>query len=189
MPKRFSVPATAEQQTLDEILHWHGGIVEALLEQRGRVLNAIRVGSAVSSRFVDRTESEVEVHFDAQRRELDRLTVLNLVASAEATITVDYFRCVKGKLKNPLAIAYRIWHKGLSKKKKQRPDFDENGILEVLKATGVMDNNLIGQYRECLRARHWVGHGRRWARPLEVDRLDPEDVYDRADALLRALPI
>jgi hypothetical protein len=51
-----------------------------------------------------------------------------------------------------------------------------------------MDNNIVGQYRECLRARHWVGHGRYWARPVEVDRLDPDDVYDRADALLRAMP-
>ncbi len=58
----------------------------------------------------------------------------------------------------------------------------------MLKKTGAIDSNIIGQYRECLRARHWVGHGRYWAKPAEVDGLDLEDVFDRADAILRALP-
>jgi hypothetical protein len=184
----MAVGFPAEPQTLDEIRGWHEGDVDALLEQRTSVQNAIRVGSSVSRRFVGMTESDVDAHYDAQRRELDRLTVLNLVASAEAAIKVDYFRRVRGRLKDPLAKAYRKWHKTMSNKKKDRPDFDDNGILGVLKTTGVMNNNVIGKFRECLRVRHWVGHGRYWAKPVEVDRLDPDDVCDRANALLRALP-
>lgn len=134
------------------------------------------------------TEGDVDTYFDTQRRELDRLTVLNLVASAEATITIDYFRRVGGKLKDPLARAYQAWHKKLTPKKQLRPNFDEDGILDVLKETKVMDNNLIGQYRECLPARHWLGHGRRWEKPMTVDRFDPDDVYDRANALIQAMP-
>jgi hypothetical protein len=179
---------TAEQQTLAEIRHWHRGIIDALLEQHASVQHAIRTGSAVAPRFVGMTEGDVDIHFDIQRRELDRLTVLNLMASAEATIKVDYFRRVRGRLKDPLAVAYRNWHKSLSAKKQLRPDFDAGGILDVLRKARVMDNNVIGRFRECLRARHWVGHGRYWAKPVEVDQFDPDDVYDRADALLRAMP-
>ena len=51
-----------------------------------------------------------------------------------------------------------------------------------------MDNNIVGQYRECLAARHWVGHGRRWEKPIAVERFDPDDVYDRCDKLLQSLP-
>ena len=179
---------TGEPQTVDEIRDWHRGVAEALVDQRGSVQQAIRTGSAVRARFVGMTESDVDDHHDAQRRELDRLTVLNLVASAEAAITVDYFRRVGEKLKDALARAYRKWHKTLSSKKQLRPDFDEDGILHVLKKTHVMDNNIIGQYRECLRVRHWMGHGRYWAKPVEVDRFDPDDVYDRVYTLLRAIP-
>jgi hypothetical protein len=179
---------TAEPQTLDEIRDWHRGIVDALVEQRASVQYAIRQSSAVGPRFVGMTEGEVDAHYDAARRELDRLTMLNLVASAEGTLKVDFFRRVKKKTKDPLSVAYRRWHRTLSSKKQHRPDFDEGGILDVLKETNVMDNNIIGGYRVCLRARHWVGHGRYWSKPLEVEQLDPDEVYDHAGALIRAMP-
>ena len=73
------------------------------------------------------TEGDVDAHYDAQRRELDRLTILNLVASAEGTVKVDYFRRVDEKLKDALSLAYRQWHKTLSAKKQLRPDFDDGG--------------------------------------------------------------
>lgn len=189
MPRSFVLPKSAEPQTLDEIRAWHLGMVDALLEQRASVKRAIRTGSRVSPRFVGMTESDLDAHFDSQRGELNRLTMLNLVASAEASVTVDYFRRVQEKRKDSLSTAYRKWHETLSKKKKARPNFDEEGILEVLKKSGVIDNNLIGRYRECLRVRHWVGHGRHWNKPMDVDRLDVDDVHERANALLQALPI
>jgi hypothetical protein len=179
---------TAEPQTLGDILAWRSAMVDALIDQRRSVQRAIQLQHPVLARFVGMTEAEVEEYYDAQRRELDRLTVLNLVASAEGTIKIDYFRRVRGKLDDPLALAYRQWYKTLSANKQLRPDFDEGGILDVLKQTGVMNNYVIGAYRQCLRARHWLGHGRYWAKPVEVDSLDPDDVHNRAEALLQALP-
>ncbi|HEX4125049.1 MAG TPA: hypothetical protein VHY37_10025 [Tepidisphaeraceae bacterium] len=178
----------AERQTLDEIRDWHRGVVEASTDQNASVLHAFREGSAVSPRFVGMTEGDLDAYYDAQMRELDRLTVLNLVACAEAEIKIDYFRRIDRKLKDPLSRAYRKWHKTLSAKKQLRPDFDDGGIIDVLKKAQVMDNNIVGQYRECLRARHWVGHGRYWAKPVEVDRIDPDEAYARADAIIRAIP-
>lgn len=180
--------ASAEPQTLDEIIDWHRGVVSALAEQRGSVQKAIRAALPVAPRFVGMTESDVDSHYDAQRRELDRLIVLNLVASAEATIKIDYFRRTDEKLKDKLSVAYRNWRKTLSSAKRRRPDFDERGILDVLRDVGVMDNHILGRYRECLRVRHWIGHGRYWAKPAEADQLDPDEVYSRADELLQALP-
>ena len=179
---------TAEPQTLDEILAWHGGVVDALVEQRASVQRAISTGSSIAPRFVGMTEGDIDAYYDTQRRELDRLTVLNLVASAEASLKIDYFRRVRQRLKDPLARAYRKWHKGLSPRKQLRPDFDDGGILDVLKKAHVMDNNVVGRYRECLPARHWVGHGRYWARPVAANQFDPDVVYERSNALLTAMP-
>jgi hypothetical protein len=184
------LPATtAELQTLDDIRDWYRGIVEAIGDQRASVQRAIGQGAVVASRFVGMTVEDVDAHCDDQQRELERLTVLNLVASAEASIMVDYFRRVrKKKREDLLSQAYQAWNRSLSAMKRRRPDFDEGGILDVLKRTKVMDNHIVGRYRECLRARHWLGHGRYWDKPVEVDLLDPDAVYDRADALLKAMP-
>jgi hypothetical protein len=179
---------TAEPQTLDEIREWQRGLIEALIDQRASVLHAIRDGSAIAPRFAGMTEDDVEDYFDAHRRELDRLTVFKLVVSTEATIRDDYARRVRDKGNHPLSKAYQAWHKTLSFVKQRRPDLDESGILDVLKNAHVMDNHIIGRYRESLRPRHWVGHGRYWDKPIEVDQLDPDDVYDRCNALLLAMP-
>ena len=179
---------TAEQQTLDEIRDWYRGMLEALLEQRRSLLRAIRDGCGVASRFATMTENELDRYFDSQKRELERLTMLNLVACTEARITDDYFHRVRKKLKDKLSSAYRKWHRNLSAKKQLRPDFDEAGILAVLKSPNLVNNNIVGQFRECLQGRHWVGHGRRWDKPIAIERFDPDDVYDRCNALLRAIP-
>ncbi len=103
----MSVPTAGgpEPQTLDEILDWHQAIVDALVVQRAAVLRGARDGSSVPPRFVGLTEAELDAYYDSQRQELDRLTVLNPVASVEATIRVDHVRRVQGKLKDPLARA------------------------------------------------------------------------------------
>jgi hypothetical protein len=101
----------AEPQTLDEIRDWHGGIVDALLEQRASILDSIRQSATVGPRFVGLTAAEADAYFSVTRRELDRLTMLNLAASAEASLKVDYFRRVEQKLKGPLSVAYWKWHK------------------------------------------------------------------------------
>lgn len=80
-----------EPQTLDAILDWHRGVVDALNEQRATVHTAIRTGSHVGPRFIGMTEVDVDDH-------------------------------------------------------------------------------------------------RYWNKPVEVDQLDPDEVYDRANALLQAIP-
>jgi hypothetical protein len=84
-------PDIGERQTLDEIRDWYHGIVEALVVQRATVLDAIRNGNRVARRYLGLNQAEIDAYFDSQRRELDRLTMLNLVASAEASLKDDYF--------------------------------------------------------------------------------------------------
>ena len=180
---------TAEPQTLDEIRDWYRNLLDALVQQRASIKDAIRKDLAVSFRYLGMTETEVDELYDADQRELDRLTMLNLVASVEGTIKQDYHQRIHKRLRDPLSKAYQKWHATLSHKKRLRPDFDEQGILEFLKKSEWVDRHVIGQFRVCLPTRHWVGHGRYWNRPLEINKLDPDEVYDRAQALLTALPI
>ena len=190
MPRPRTEYDTAEPQTLDEIREWHGGVSDALRDHYTAVRDAIRRGALaeIPARYLGATEAELDSLHDAQREELDRLTVLSLVASVEASIRTDYAERVSGKGSDPLSRAYRAWHATLSFQKQLRPDFDVNGILDQLRAAAVLPNHLVANYRECLGARHWVGHGRYWDKPVAVDRFDPADVHARGAALLAALP-
>ena len=188
MPVPPSDYPTAERQTLDEILEWFRGMADALIEHRASVRQATRDGSPVAARFVGMSKPDVDAHFDGQRLELERLTMLNLVASAEASITVDYFDRVRRNLKDTLSRDFQKLYDSFSPRKQLYPDFDKGGILSVLKETPGIDKNIVGQFRECLQGRHWLGHGRRWDKPVAVDQFDPDDVYNRADAILKAIP-
>ena len=107
MPVPSTKYPTGEPQTLDEIRDWHRGMIDALVGQRTAVLGAIRTGLPVAARFVGMTEADVDAYFDMHRQELDRLTMLNLVASAEASIRADYVRRVRDKGSSTLSQAYQ----------------------------------------------------------------------------------
>lgn len=147
MPAPRLPDETAEPQTLDEIREWHQGVLEALLAHRASVQLAIRENQPVAPQYVGMTADDVDAHYQSQRRELDRLTVLNLVASAEGTIRVDFFRRIKDKQKDRLSKKYRKWYKTLSKKKQRRPDFDDGGILQQLKDADVLGSGGQASHR------------------------------------------
>lgn len=69
----MSVPTDGgpEPQTLDEILDWHQGIVDALVAQRAAVLRAAREGASVPSRFVGLTGGELDAYYDSRRQEVE----------------------------------------------------------------------------------------------------------------------
>jgi hypothetical protein len=157
----------------------------ALSDQINQLRSAIRTKASVPPRFFEMPETELEAYYDAHIQELDQLTILNLVACTEAAITVDYFKRVKQRGRDSLAVEYIAMHQSLTGARQLRPDFDS--ILERLKDAHVMDNHIVGRYKECRRARHWIGHGRFWSQPPEM-KLDLDEVYLRADALLQALP-
>lgn len=188
MPLLSAEHPQSERQTLDEIFDWYLGMTESLVAHRAVVRDALLSTPATPEpRFVFFTEAEVDQYFAEQKGELDRLTCVNLVGSAEGSIRLDFARRVIGKLTDPLSGSYQAWYATLSAGKQAHPDFDDNGILERLKDAKVLDNNLVGRFRECLKPRHWVAHGRYWAKHANVDRLTPDLVLQRASDLLSAL--
>ena len=175
-------------QSIDTVLDWHEGVTQFLERHRVAVLASLAASSGTEARFRSMFPAEVDDYFDAQRRNLDLLTVLDLVASAEAALRIDYRARVQRKRRDTLSVAYRAYHKSLPAAKKARPNFDEDGILDVLKASSVIKAHLISDFRDTLRQRHWIAHGRHWSQSLGKAVYLPDDVYEIIDALLVALP-
>lgn len=184
----MSVLLQPDPQSLDQVFNWYLAAAESFGHHRSATLAALRVGGAAEARFTGMTAGDVDAHFDAQRRNLDRLTILNMVATAEAAVRADYRRRVDAKRKDRLSKAYRAFHGGLSNAQRLRPPFDEQGILHALKGAGVMHPHLVADFRNALRLRHWIAHGRYWTQPLARNTYAPDDVHRIILALLTALP-
>jgi hypothetical protein len=85
------------------------------------------------------TESEVDAHYDSHRRELDRLTVLNLVASAESLV---HLKVNNGaRLGIPL-----LWNGTFSRKMTAGDDPEELNMSTVLR--GIVHGKIIELEKE-----------------------------------------
>jgi hypothetical protein len=177
-----------QQQSIDEIRDWYEGVVESLLRHRAAIHEALRNQTPAEPRFVGMDADDVDAFFGAQRSNLDQLTIMNLVASAEAELRKDYGDRVAHHYKDILSRTYAAFHRTLSPSQKARPPFDGGGILEQLKQSGAVPAHLVTNFRDALRLRHWIAHGRYWTQPLAHAAYIPDDVYRTIFALASALP-
>jgi len=174
-------------QSIDDIRDWYEGVVESLVHHRAAVHNALRIGGMTEPRFVGMAAGDIDAFFVAQRNNLDQLAIMNLVASAEASLLMDFKRRVEGNFKDRLSKAYAMHHRTLPLGQKVRPPLD-HGILEQLKAAGVVPAHFVSRFRDVLRLRHWIAHGRYWAQPLANRAYLPDEAYHTIATLLAALP-
>jgi hypothetical protein len=136
--------------------------------------------AALENRFRGLNRVEVEDAFENQRRELELLTMLGLLATAEAILRNDFERRVARRLKDGLSRKYRT-----IAKRKKRTRLDED-LLEILKQE--VTPSIVSDFRGALRLRHWLAHGRYWhpklGRPYSA-----REIVDISKAVVEALPV
>ena len=125
-------------------------------------------------------EAETDKLFEDQRRELEFLTMLALLATAEAILRIDFDRRVTNRLKDPLSRKYRETRR----KRKDRIRLDED-LLETLQ-TEVNPRSIVSEFRAALKLRHWLAHGSHWHPKLGRDYL-PADIFDISIAVIETL--
>jgi hypothetical protein len=183
----------ARRLSPDRVMEWYEAMRESLVAYRGAVLAAFRAGGLTSfPRFLGMTADDIDEAFSSQREELDNVTVLSLMASAEAEIQADYdLRSARRKLRDPLSKEYSRLHSGLRRRgwfgRRSRPSFDDH-LLEAIRASGIAPPHVVGHFRDILNLRHWLAHGRYWAANLGRRTYDPHDVYQTIIALTAVLP-
>jgi hypothetical protein len=182
----MSLQLQAQRQSIAQVRDWYEATAESILAHRGAILEALRLGHIVSVRFFGLTAEEIDRKFAQQREELDNLSILNLMTSAEATVRDDYHERVKNRYRDRLSQAYRTYHRNLSAFQKRHPPLDD-GILEVLRTTELVAAHYIGDFRDMLRLRQWLAHGRWWILNLGKSSYAFDDVYRTVDTLLGEL--
>ncbi len=188
-PRTPGAPRAASPQSINDVRDWYEACVESLAHHRAAVRAALRAGTPTESRFLGMTAADVDAHFAALRRNLDLLTIVDLIATGEAALRADYRRRLDRGRRDALSQAYRAFHRSLrTPQQRRRPPFDEHGILDALRDSAAVDRHLVTDFRDALRLRHWIAHGRYWKPSLDSAAHAPDDVYRTINALLTALP-
>ena len=104
--------------------------------------------------------------------------MLELLATTEAILRIDFNARVAAKKKDPLSRRFRDVHK--ERQEKIRLDED---ILTEMKEERIR----VSDFRGLLNLRHWLAHGRYWPPRLGRD-FTPDSVFDISKALIDSIP-
>ena len=174
---------------IDFVWAWFEFQIALIGDSRATVLRSISSGSEVSpealrahaARFVGFTRTEVEEFFDAQRGQLELLTMFEILATTEAVLRIEVRTRVAGRKKDALSRRFRKLHQASG----DRIRLDED-ILGAMRDAGV-PTSVIGAFRGALRLRHWLAHGRHW-HPKLGRGYAPADVFDISRGLIDSIP-
>lgn len=173
---------------LSAVWNWYEFQLQLIASERRRFRLVFRGHRATGeldvdlvARFLGSNESEVDQSFENQRMELELLTMLVLLTTAEAILRIDFHKRVQNRLKDPLSRKYReIWR---TRKDKVRLVQD---LLEAVKEE-VHQPSVVSDFRSALKLRDWLAHGRHW-HPKLGRNYSPGHVFDISRAIVNALP-
>jgi hypothetical protein len=174
---------------IDSVWLWFEFQIALIGEEHGHVLRTFPLGSGVAveagrqhqSRLIGLTRREVGEFFDAQKGQLELLTMFELLATTEAILRIEFKARVTARKKDSLSRRFRNIHKARGDKIR----LDED-ILVAMKEEG-MSARVVAAFRGTLRLRDWLAHGRHW-HPKLGRGYAPGDVFDIARALIDSIP-
>src|ERR1019366_8536798 len=137
----------------DEILSAWNDQAEALV----RVWRARKIVVAdATSRFHTLTEHQLEQRLETDRRELDRSTMMMVLASFDAVVRTDAVNRIQSKTRD----AVRKPLRGLYRPNPDRVRFTD--ILDVWDGVAAVSATTKSMVRRLMKHRHWLAHGRYW---------------------------
>jgi hypothetical protein len=127
------------------------------VEALERMLHArATISAEPASRFYGLSDADIQDRLGQDREELDRWTVMMLVASFEATIRSDARERITARTKDDVRKLLRDLHK----EHEGRVRLDD--ILEVWETHVAVTATVKQHLHTLLKHRHWLAHGRHW---------------------------
>jgi len=171
------VSLSGSEKTVGAIWDWYEVQSRLALAKKSQLLQEIRSSHRVSDpTFFGMTTEEIDDFFC----ELDLLTMLDLLASAEAAIRVDFLNRVYRRLKDDVSRQFRTLYKANGN------SIRLEDVLNVWKDLVPEIKNQVGDFNGALLLRHWLAHGRYWTPKFGRDYY-PGDVYDISLRLINAI--
>ena len=175
-PKKVSL--SGKEKSIQDVWKWYECQLKLSNQYKRQILLEIQNTQEPSDiTFFGMTREEIEEFF----YELDYLTMLNLLASAEAAIQIDFLDRVEKRRKDSISKHfYRVYQQSRGKV------YRVPEILDIWKDFDSSTKSKISDFNGALNLRHWLAHGRYWTPKLGKD-YSPDDVYDIAYRLLEEI--
>jgi hypothetical protein len=178
-----SVSLSGDEKGIDGIWSWYDDQLQAIRAFRNDVLSLSTTGAlSTNSKFLGYTQDELIEYFSDSVVALEDLVSFDLISATEGVLKNDYFTRVYKKDKSELGRKYREIHK-LSLDK-PRLELD---IIDTCKDCIAYHKRAFSDYQGILHFRHWLAHGRFWTLSKKGRRYDPNQAYEIAESVVKAL--
>lgn len=169
-----------KHHTLDETWEWYDALKSNVVREREKLVTLAFEGTTEgfppNLRFL--TPEEIRSYYQKLLHEFDQAACLQLFASAEAELWVNFYSRVENKKKDPISKSFRnLWKEKQSVKKKVKVRLDE--LLGKWVENKPNVKGIVGFFNGLKNHRDWLAHGRYWNQDLghELHSYNP-DYYE-----------
>lgn len=142
------------EQTIDQINDWHDEVSISLRDRFRSIVNQHQNTSALPNKFLFMTIEEIKQYFDTLQDEVNYAASLSIIASFEASISVDLANRIRKKSKNGISKDL----KQISNNNQKRPRLED--VLTIWKKYCCASQ--IANFQAAYAFRNWLAHGRYW---------------------------
>ena len=174
------------QPDLEPVWRWYEVQRDLIVEESARVqavfsgaIAAPLLAPPLNARYQGMASDDLDKFFKEQRERLDPIIMLELLATTEGALRVDFHKRVEQRGEDPISREFIKF----AQKHGTKIALDRH-ILETWKERDARTRDAVGSFRGALQLRHWLAHGRYWA----LDRYyTPNEIFDIATELLNVV--
>ena len=171
---------------VDDVWEYYETIRAAIVQFAEMTRQSLAGGADLQDpRLFGMDMAELDAYFESLLDEADKQASLFLIASAEATIRVDFLERVYERRKDHVSRALRDVYKSRCEHNKIKVRLDED-ILDIWASEVAQAKTPVGTFKGALRFRHWLAHGRFWV-PKLGRKYDPSGIVQLVIDLFEAI--
>ncbi len=186
MTRRVSI--SADQIGVDDVWEYYETMRAAIVQFTETAKQSLIEGTdRRDPRLFGMNLAELDVYFENLLNEADQQACLFLIASAEATIHVDFHERVYKKRKDSVSREFQDIYKAKRGHDKTRIRLEED-ILDTWASEITRAKTAVGTFKGALKFRHWLAHGRWWV-PKLGRKYDPAGIVQIVMDLFGAIEL
>jgi hypothetical protein len=177
MARRKKIAFSNAHSKIDDIEVYYIDSEDAL----NTYYNIGRFGREIPVKFVGCSQEEVDQELKERKETLDRMCSLEILASVEAKLRIDYIVRGQNKLRDDFSKKLRE----IFDKKENRASLVED-IISIWRSEYPEHKSRLDDLQKAIDYRNWLAHGRYWfpKRKPHIDRYDYLSIYTLASDIL-----